>query len=326
MAEQPSDASDKLAFYLAFVPYLRELGAVPVAEAAAHFGYSEDFIRDSVLKIMTMGIPGDTGMYLAHDLFDFDLAALEDHDELVLVNRVAIDDVPRMSAREASALLAGLSVIGADPAIAAIADFASLRAKLARGATDAPAEPAIAASAAGIPNFAEIRRAIAAGTRVAFDYRNADGTTTRREVDPLRLESTDAEHHLRAWCFLREGLRTFRLDRISGVAVLDTPIVHGIDELDGGPIGFDPGPDDGVVTIECDVSGVLLISGYRPTAVKRIPGEERVRLDVAIGSDAALRRIVAEIPGAVVVAPESARASVLAWARDSLSRYRGEGA
>jgi len=322
MAEQPADGSDKLAFYLAFVPYLRELGSVPVAEAAAHFGYSEQFIRDSVLKIMTMGIPGDTGMYLAHDLFDFDLTALDEHDELVLVNRIAIDDIPRMSAREASALLAGLSVLGSDPAIAAISDFASLRAKLARGAADIPAEPIIAASAATVPNFAVLRGAIAAGTRVAFDYRNVDGTTTRRDVDPLRLESTDAEHHLRGWCFLRESLRTFRLDRISDVVVLDTPVLHRIDELDGGPIGFDPGPDAGVVTIECDVSGVPLISGYRPTSVKRIPGEERVRLDVAIGSDAALRRIVAEIPGATVVAPDSARAAVLAWAQDSLSRYR----
>jgi len=320
MADEP-DASDKLAFYLAFVPYLEGAGPVPVAEAARHFGYSEQFIRDSVLKIMTMGVPGETGMYLPQDLFDFDLGALEQHDELVLIQRVAIDDVPRISAREAAGLLAGLGVLGSDPAFASIADFASLRAKLARGATEAPAEPVVLPAAAGVPGFAELRSAIAAGRRVAFDYRNADGTSARRDVDPIRLESTDAEHHLRGWCFLRGGLRTFRLDRISGLEVLETPVEHGVADLDRAPIGFDPGPEHGIVTIECDASGIPLMSGYRPSATKRVGRTNRVRMDVAIGSDAALRRILAEVPGAVVVAPPAARETVRAWARDALSRY-----
>jgi len=317
---EPVEASDKLAFYLAFVPYLQGRGPVPVAEAAAHFGYSEDFIRDAVPKIMTMGVPGETGMYLAQDLFDFDLGALERDDELVLVQHVAIDDVPRMSAREAAGLLAGLRLLGADPAIAAVADFASLRAKLSHGAAEAPAEPVALPSAAQSPNFAGLRDAIARGRRVAFDYRGADGTSARRDVDPIRLESTDAELHLRGWCHLRGALRTFRLDRISGLAVLDAPIEHPGGDLELAEIGFDPGPDDGVVTIECDAAGVPLMSGYRPSAPRRA-SDGRVRMDVAIGSDAALRRILAEVPGAIVVAPAAAREAVRAWAAESLGRY-----
>ncbi|HWK20034.1 MAG TPA: WYL domain-containing protein [Microbacteriaceae bacterium] len=321
MAE-PADSSDKLAFFLAFVPYLQGRGPVAVAEAAAHFGYPEAFIRDSVLKIMTMGIPGETGMYLAQDLFDFDLGALERHDELVLVQHVAIDDVPRISAREAAGLLAGLRLLGADPAVAGVADFESLRAKLARGAAEAPAEPVVAFSAAGSPHFAPLRDAITAGRRVAFDYRNADGTSARRDVDPIRLDSTDAELYLRGWCYLRGALRTFRLDRISALQVLDVAAERGSADLELSEIGFDPGPDDGIVTIECDAAGMPLISGYRPTALKRVGGSTRVRMDVAIGSDAALRRIVAEVPGAVVVGPPAAREAVRAWAEDSLGRYR----
>lgn len=320
MAE-PADSSDKLAFYLAFVPYLEGRGPVPVAEAAAHFGYPEDFIRDAVLKIMTMGIPGETGMYLAQDLFDFDLGALENHDELVLVQHVAIDDVPRISAREAAGLLAGLGLIGADPAIAAIADFESLRAKLARGSAEVPAVPIIESSAARTPNFTGLRDAIASGRRVSFDYRNADGTSAGRDVDPIRLDSTDAELYLRGWCYLRGALRTFRLDRISGLTVLDVAAERGSADLELSEIGFDPGPEDGVVTVECDAAGMPLMSGYRPTALKRIPGSSRVRMDVAIGSDAALRRIIAEVPGAIVVDPPAAREAVRVWARESLSRY-----
>jgi len=318
---EPAESSDKLAFYLAFVPYLQGRGPVAVAEAATHFGVPEDFIRDAVLKIMTMGIPGETGMYLAQDLFDFDLGALERHDELVLVQHVAIDDVPRMSAREAAGLLAGLRLLGADPAIGQVADFETLRAKLARGAAEAPAEPVVAPSAAQTPNFAALRDAIDAGRRVAFDYRNADGTSARREVDPIRLDSTDAELYLRGWCWLRGALRTFRLDRISGLLVLEAPIEHDSADLELAEIGFDPGPGDAVVTIECDASGMSLMSGYRPTAVKRVGAGGRVRMDVAIGSDAALRRVVAEVPGAVVVEPAAARESVRAWAAQSRGRY-----
>lgn len=317
---EPADSSEKLAFYLAFVPYLHGRGPVAVTEAAAHFGYPPEFIRETVLTIMTMGVPGETGMYLAQDLFDFDLGAFERDDELVLVQHVAIDDVPRISAREAAGLLAGLRLLAADPAIAGVADFETLRAKLARGAAEAPAEPVVAPVAAHAPNFDALRRAIAAGRRVAFDYRNADGTSARREVDPIRLESTDAQFHLRGWCFLRAARRTFRLDRISALDILDTPSSHGLEDLELAAVGFDPGPGDGVVTIECDAAGVPLMSGYRPTSIARLEGD-RVRMDVAIGSDSALRRIVAEVPGATVVAPPAARAAVRAWASESLGRY-----
>src|SRR5690606_24066017 len=133
-------------------------------------------------------------------------------------------------------------------------------------------------------NFAGLRDAIGRGRRVAFDYRNADGTSARRDVDPLRLDSTDAELYLRGWCYLRGALRTFRLDRISGLAIQDIAIEHGLADLELAEIGFDPGPDDGIVSIECDASGMPLMSGYRPTSVKREPGSTRVRMDVAIGS------------------------------------------
>jgi len=324
-AARPAEGIDTLAFYLAFVPYLDLQGPVSVTEAAAHFGYAPAFIRDSVASIMTMGVPGDAGLYLPNDLFDFDLDALERRDELVLIQRIAIDDVPRMSAREAAALLAGLALLADDPALHDSADLASLRRKLASGAADAPEEPVVAGSAAASPNFAELREAIASGRRVAFDYRRGDGTTERREVDPLRLESADAVHYLRGWCWLRGDLRTFRLDRIAAIELLTAPVEHELAELDATAAGYVPAPDDPTVTIECDASAVVLMSGYRPRSVRRLPTAERVQLEVAIGSDGALRRILGEVPGAVVVAPAAARAAVRAWAADARHRYASRG-
>src|SRR5690606_34265352 len=129
----------------------------------------------------------------------------------------AIDDeVPRLSGREAAALIAGLQLLASDPVIASSPDYRALHDKLRRGASSEPEATAI--DPARSPNFEPLRRAIAARRRVAFDYRSAGSADARRrEVGPLRLESIDDVGHLRGWCRTREAVRTFRLDRITGL-------------------------------------------------------------------------------------------------------------
>jgi len=106
--QKPLKAPDKLVFLLSFVPYLLEQRVVDVSEAAQHFGMTEDEIRDAVRLIATSGLPGETGTYQPNDLFDIDWDSFEDDDVIIVVHHVAIDDAPRLSAREAAALIAGL--------------------------------------------------------------------------------------------------------------------------------------------------------------------------------------------------------------------------
>jgi len=320
MAEPPVNALDRLAFLMAFVPYLADVGTVTVAEAAKHFDMPEDFIRRSAERLTVMGIPGETRDYLPGDLFDIDWDALELHDEIVLTNRIVIDDVPRLSAREAAALLAGLQVLGTDPVIAARPEFASLASKLRAGAAGEPETPAIATSVPAA--FAPLRKAIEAGVVVEFEYRNADGHVQRRRVEPLRLESQDAEHHLRGWCTLRNAMRTFRLDRMLDVTVIeDTPVTHSIDELES--VGEAPTDRDLVVTIECDAAALPFLAGYAPTDISIDGG--RATATIALATYATLGRLLTEIPGAVVAAPSEARRHVSAWAQDALGRYARSG-
>src|SRR5699024_1906060 len=82
------------------------------------------------------GIPGETRTYLPQDLFDIDWDALEEHDEIEITHRVVLNDAPRFSAREASALLAGLQYIRSLPANIDDALVASVSSKLAHGSTD----------------------------------------------------------------------------------------------------------------------------------------------------------------------------------------------
>ncbi len=76
----------------------------------------------------------------------------------------------------------------------------------------------------GVPAAARLPAAVAeamsAGRVLAFGYVDRHGVTTRREAEPLAyLGGAQGRWYLVAWCRLRGGLRTFRLDRIVDPAV-----------------------------------------------------------------------------------------------------------
>ena len=216
---KPLKAPDKLVFLLSFVPYLLEQRVVDVTEAAQHFGMTEDEIRDAVRLIATSGLPGSTGTYQPNDLFDIDWDSFEDDDVIVIVHHVAIDDAPRLSAREAAALMAGLQYLSASPESAGSASLASLRAKLAAGASSAPSRLAVAETEADA-SLALIREAVAEGRQLEFDYLNARGERGRRRgVRALR-------HRLG-----RHGRRRCGVAFVDGVVGLENGpprLVHGV--------------------------------------------------------------------------------------------------
>ena len=326
MAE-PRLAQDRLAFLIALVSYLPDGEPVPITEAAAHFGVDADHVRRSIQLIAVSGIPGETAAYQPGDLFDIDWDALELHDEIVLTNRVAIDDAPRLSAREAAALIAGLQSIGHLPELEHSATLDGLIKKLARGTSGVPSAVAVNALQS-TPTARSLMSAISAGRTVAFDYRTPHGQVQRRTVDPLRIESIDADVYLRGWCHLRLAARTFRIDRITGLEVLQTPVAHTAAELDepssifsGAGVGADLAPAT-EVTVEFDASGAALIADYAPRHLETDAATGRSVAVVALSHPDVVWRIMAELPEAVVIDPPTARAAVAARAADALDRYR----
>jgi proteasome accessory factor C len=223
-------ARDKLAFLLSLVPWLMEHDGATVAAAAEHFGVSAQQIRDAVELIAVSGVPGDTDQYQHGDLFDINWDAFEERDEIVLTNLVAIDDSPRFSAREATALIAGLQYLSSLPENAGSATLARLTAKLSRGASAEPSQVGVE-EVEGDATLALIRDAAARGVQLELDYLDSAGQRERRRVDPLRVESFDEDWYLRGWCHLREAVRTFRLDRISNAVITEAPIEHHAGEV-----------------------------------------------------------------------------------------------
>ena len=69
------------------------------------------------------------------------------------------------------------------------------------------------------PVPAVITEALSAGRVLRIGYADRHGESTRRDVEPLGYVSFAGHWYLLAWCRLREGVRAFRTDRVSAVAV-----------------------------------------------------------------------------------------------------------
>jgi proteasome accessory factor C len=316
---------DKLTLLLALVPYLMDRDSVSVNEAASHFGVATTQLRDAVQLIAVSGVPGETGAYLANDLFDIDWDALEERDEIVLTRLVAIDDTPRFSAREAAALIAGLQYLSALPENADREVIGSLMGKLARGASTAPSQVAVAGSATDA-SIALIRDAVANGTSIEFDYLNARGDRERRRVDPLRIESTDQDWYLRGWDHLREAVRTFRLDRMSRLTATDEKISYRPSDV-AIPEGFYEGSkDDLLVDVEISESALPLIADYLKSNPRKpvVAGSRKgwVRATMRVAHYHGLKRLATGMSGVLqVAAPLEARAAVADWAAAGIAQY-----
>jgi predicted DNA-binding transcriptional regulator YafY len=68
--------------------------------------------------------------------------------------------------------------------------------------------------------------------RIRFVYRAHTGTESEREIEPYAVLYTDGRWYLIGHCLLRQALRTFRLDRVSGLEIREETF-HAPASFDG---------------------------------------------------------------------------------------------
>lgn len=66
----------------------------------------------------------------------------------------------------------------------------------------------------------DLSQAIHASQRIAIDYRSHRKESTHRKVEPYGITGWRGRWYLSGYCCLRQGYRTFRLDRIQHVEIL----------------------------------------------------------------------------------------------------------
>lgn len=324
MAKAPRPgATDNLMLLLALVPFVLDRGEVSVAEAAAQFRRTEDDITEAVYLIACAGVPGENLAYSHLDLFDIDWDLFENDGIITFWNTVAIDHSPRFSAREASALIAGLQYLSAHPSYSGRADLDEVLRKIKRGSTEGFAAKIAVSPGETEGTLRTVNDAITDAVSLDLVYHNKAGESGPRRIDPLVLESRDALWYVRAWCHHRQALRTFRLDHMDNVVLTDIPQGdHGslIDEIS--PELFQPSAHDITVTLECAVSALPVIADYLPRGYTPPLGTDVVTLEIAFAHYGSLTRFVGRYSRVVrVVGPPSAVATVAEFATRALGNY-----
>lgn len=321
-------AVDELNRWLALVPYLQKGEAVPVAKIAADFGVSPAQIRKDLDHVWMCGLPELAG----GDLIDLAFEPDGDDDEgsVRVINADFLQRPLRLTATEASALAVAVRAVreGSNHDIRAIADRVLV--KLDNAFADA-APPVHSTEGSGrgqraaelASRRALLEQAISGGRQaeIAYYVPSRDQSTTR-VVDPSEIVRRDGIEYLDAWCHLAEARRTFRLDRIDRVEVLDAAQdsqLEGAERLPEQLFRPEPDADEAVLRVPATDRWV---ADYYPviTATETGDGGLEVRLKVAD------RRWITQLvlglgPGTQVIEPADLADQVRGQAVRALSLY-----
>lgn len=318
MTARPAVATERAALILQLVPYLIGKGEVSLSEAADEFEVTPDQMRGMVEKLTVIGRPGDGGFWqMANDLFDIDWDLLDERDLISVTNTVGLERTPRLSAREAAALLAGLQVAAALPGVGDSTVVRGLLAKLAAGASATPADVIVAPGDVDEVR-ATVAEALRRGVAVGFTYRAPDAPETVRTVDPVKVHIADGQWYLQGWCHLRAAMRTFHLDRVRDVHLTDTPSSHSGEDV---PELFAPSQTDAVVTVRFPESVAPLLGEY----LREWTSSESDALQTGqfrLADQRSVKRIAGRLGGDLeVLAPADARRATHDWAAAGLALY-----
>ena len=211
-------SAERLRRLLALVPYVVARRAVGLAETAATFGMTERELIDDLNLAWCVELKSP------EPFCPIDLS-YED-GEITISQAESIARPLRLAADEASALLIALRMLaeagGDSDAVA------SLIAKIEDAAGAAAAASSQVTIQIDRPNgpgvLAALNDALSAGKRVHLRYYvPRRDEATERDVDPIGIRVIEGGTYLKGWCRRAEGVRTFLLDRILDVAVLDVP-------------------------------------------------------------------------------------------------------
>jgi len=165
-----------------------------------------------------------------------------------------------------------------------------------------------------------LRSGVAADRQVEIDYYSfGRDDRTRRVVDPYAVFSTGGQWYVSAWCHRVDDERLFRVDRISGAALLDS----GFDRPAAAPelAAYRARPDDRRVTLDLEPAARWVTDQYPIEGVEDV-GHGRVRVTLAASQPAWLERLLLRLgPAANVVGGDGGLRGDAA--RRLLRRYGG---
>lgn len=309
MAKAPTD---RVALLVALIPYVVAEGGVSVADAAAHFDVPQQRIRDAVSLIFMSGVPDGFGDF---DRFDLNYDALEQDDVIELSHLPALDgSAIRLAPREASAILAGLTLLsgvhGADEE-----RIEALTTKLRKATI--PASPTLAVDTPKADQrMRVVRDAIEHELVIAMDYRKPGSSAETRTVAPTALELLDGEAYIVGFDLDRQAVRRFRLDRAGDIRHVEVAFPGAAREA-ARPTSIDA---DETIVVSATPAAAAMLADYAHEP-PRVDGDREI-VEIRVWNAGEVLRQVASLGGdAIVVRPAHARAAMRRFAEDALMAY-----
>ena len=232
----------------------------------------------------------------------------------------AIDEVPRLSSRQASALAAGLVYLSSLPGLVDNQEIQELQRILAMDDGSNKKKSVLIETGDRDSDLVAIREAMSAGVSITCDYLNLKGETTiGRLLEPLRIDSQGEVIYLRAWCPANKSVRSFRLDRMRNAKPTLNPISQEAREAELVDEIYTAAETDIVVTLEVDPEAYSLIFDFKPVEEPEAVSKSVKRFKIKVVDVRNLGRVIARYGGAArVISPEIARQSVRDFALNAL--------
>lgn len=315
-------ADDQFNFLISLIGLIQREEEIHIDEVSNRLGLSRETVRKAMATLVKSGgVRSDGHEFLP---FNFDWDLFESAGVLRFVESGVIEDAPRISMRQASAIAAGLSYLRALPEFASESEIDELIALL-NASKQHSSPPSIAYEVGTVAaDVALIRKAILAKAQITCDYINQRGEESHRVLEPLRLDLQNNNWYARCWCPVSEQVKAFRLDRMRSVSISETPrSAAARDALDALDLEDDrvyvPGEHDTDVLVEVEPEAYELVAEYG-TIDSPAPGSDgTIRVTIKVGYLPNLGHLIAKYGGAArVIAPASAREIVKKYALESL--------
>lgn len=173
-----------------------------------------------------------------------------------------------------------------------------------------------------------IHEAMVAYRRIRMTYRALHSNAkTRRKVDPYYLFFEEGFWYLRGYCHLREEVRTFALDRMSSLTLLEERFIpRGLDpeeELSGafGTV-VDGEPTEVVLRFDPELRPYLERRRWHGSQRERVLRDGRLELRFTVNGLEGIRPwILRWLPGVEVVSPKRLRTRIREDLQEALSRH-----
>jgi proteasome accessory factor C len=311
------NAVDQTRRMLSLVTYLKDRPGARVEDVARAFGITVDELISDLDVLPMCGTSFRGG-----DLLEIDT----DGEHIWWRNADDVAEPLRIAADEATALLVAARAVATLPGLRESDREALLRAtaklEAAAGETAGASSRLSVTFEAEGGVFADVDRAIAERRRLWLRYYSpARDELTEREIDPIRLFAV-GHTYVEAWCRRTDARRTFRLDRVAEIRLLDEPAdPPPLTPRDLSEGLVQPAPEDPQVVVEVGPGGRWVAEYYPYDSAEELP-DGGLRITLRTPDPASLRRLALRLGAdGRITAPRELAQSAREAARAALAAY-----